>query len=144
MYFDNPHLAFSGGNSGVSHCAAYAAFSSRYGNQFLRSIFLSNQTVEIAGREHSRRKICRHASMPLAVTNSDSLRPVLKEQLAAWSGGVHASVVAYREAEEAARREEHRTRWVKVLEFPERTKSVSSSVPCGNRAPAPAFTATAT
>ena len=75
------------------------------------------ETVEIAGVEHTQRKICRNKGIPLAVTNSDKLRHVLHEKLALWGAGVHASVVTYKTAEEGAEREKNRTRWVKVVEF---------------------------
>ena len=117
LYFRSPRLAFSGGNSAQSHCAAYANFASNYGNQFLRSIDVLMDTVEIAGVEHAQRKICRHKGIPLAVTNSDELRHVLQDKLALWGESVHASVVSYKTAEEEAEREKQRTRWVKIAEF---------------------------
>ena len=122
LYFRSSRLAFSGGNSGFSHCGAYANFDSNYGNQFLRSIDVLMDTVEIAGVEHTQRKICRHKGIPLAVTNSDELRHVLQDKLALWGESVHASVVAYKTAEEAAEREKHRTRWVKIAAFRDKHK----------------------
>ena len=118
LYFRSSRLAFSGGNSGHSHCGAYANFASWYGNQYLRSIDVLMDTVEIAGVEHTQRKICRHKGIALAVTNSDELRHVLQEKLALWGDQVHASVVERKQAKEAAEREKHRTRWMKVAAFP--------------------------
>lgn len=117
LYFRSSRLAFSGGNSGHSHCGAYANFASGYGNQYLRSIDVLMDTVEIAGVEHTQRKICRHKGLPLAVTNSDELRHVLQEKLALWGDRVHASVVERKREKEEAEREEQRTRWVKIASF---------------------------
>ena len=117
LYFGNNLLAFTGGNTAISHCAAYAAFDSNYGNKYLRSINVFTQRVQIAGVEHTQRRICRRKGIPLAVTNSDTLRPVLEERLALWADRVNPSYLAYKAAEEEAEREEHRTRWVRVAEF---------------------------
>ena len=121
LLLKNPKLSFSAeSNMATSHCAAFADFSANFGNEYLRSIFLDTERVEIAGKVHTQRKLCRRQWMPLAVTNSDHLRGILQEQLTAWGDQVHASVVAYRTAKEKEQAEQHRTRWVKVLEFPHR------------------------
>lgn len=123
VYLGSPRLAFSASNNmALSHCAAYANFASSYGNKYLRSIDVLMDTVEIAGVEHTQRKICRHKRIPLAVTNSDNLRHVLQEQLALWGDRVHASVTNMKKAKEDTEKEKQRTRWVKVAEFSRRSK----------------------
>ena len=117
LYFRNNRLAFSGGPSALSHCAAYNDFDSNYGNRYLRSIDVLTNRVQIAGVEHTQRKICRRKGIPLALTNSDALRPVLEEKLALWADRVSPAHLAYKAAEEEAKREELRTRWAKVTEF---------------------------
>ena len=117
LYFRNARLAASAYNSGRSGCGAYENFAFDYGNRYLRSIDVLMDTVEIAGVQHGQRKICRHKGIPLAVTNSDALRDVLQDKLALWGDRVHESVIRLKEAKEEAKREKHRTRWVKVAEF---------------------------
>ncbi len=123
LYFGNHHLAFSAdSNMAISHCGAHAAFASNYGHQYLRSVNVLTEKLRIAGVDHTQRKICRLIGIPLAVTNSDSLRPILEEKLSVWADRVHASVVRYATEEQDAEKEKHRTRWVKIAEFSRKSR----------------------
>ena len=119
MVFDSHSLAFSrGSNVGPEHLSLYFNFASQHGKKYLRSIFVEKDSVVIANQTHTRRRICRHFGITLAVTNSDTLRPALEEKLAAWGDAVHSSVVAQKKAEEAARQAANRNKWVKVAAIP--------------------------
>ena len=122
VYVGSRRLAFTGNHDGFTHCAAHADFESQYGHKYLRSIDVLAKPLRIAGVDRTQRTICRRRGIPLAVTNSDDLKPVLERELSAWADRVHASAIQYTRAEQEEEREKQQKRWVKIADFSRKSR----------------------
>ena len=63
----------------------------QYDGEYLRTVFMLENTVTVGGRTHRRDKICRLAYYPLVVTNSAALLDAVHEELAVRADRIHAA-----------------------------------------------------